>query len=111
MITIRLAPYRSVWLWIGELPAARFTPDAMVEHRLPATGPAVPATCAAAELLIVYGPRATYGMLGASVAPEESTKLTIRIATSVDDPSSRQLWQHTTPSIQTRTPFGNSPRL
>lgn len=37
-----------------------------------------------------------------------NTKLTIRIATSVDDPSSRQLWQHSKASSRATYPFGYS---
>ena len=108
MISIRLAPYRSVWLWVGELPAPCFTPDATVEHSLPATVSLVPPNCAAAELLIIYGPRAEYGMLGASFAPEASAKLAIQIATSIADQSARLIWQHSKASSQVTYPFGYS---
>ena len=106
MITVQLAPYRSVWLWIGELPAPCFKPNATVEHILPVTVPSVQPTCAAAELSIIYGPRAEYGFLGATFAPEDSTTLTIQIATSVDDTSVRQLWQHSQSSSRVAYPFG-----
>jgi hypothetical protein len=106
MITVQLAPYRLVWLWIGDLPAPVFEPDATVEHTLPVTGRVVQSTCAAAELSIIYGPRADYGMLGATFAPIDSTQLTIQIATSVDDPSARQLWQHSQSSTRATYPFG-----
>jgi hypothetical protein len=106
MITVRLAPYRSAWLWIGELPTPCFKPDATVEHSLPVTVPPVAPNCAGAELLIIYGPRAEYGMLGASFAPGASTKLVIQIATSIDDQSARQIWQHSTTASRVTYPFG-----
>jgi hypothetical protein len=106
VITVQLAPYRSVWLWIGELPAPCFTPEATVEHILPVTVSAVQPTCAAAEVSIIHGPRADYGLLGATFTPEDSTRLTIQIATSAKDPSARQLWRHSASSNRVAYPFG-----
>jgi hypothetical protein len=106
MITLQLAPYQAVWLWIGDQPAACFKPDATVEHVLPVTVPPAQPACAAAELSIIYGPRAEYGLLGATFEPEESTRLMIQIATSVDDTSARQLWQHGKLSSRAAYPFG-----
>jgi hypothetical protein len=45
-------------------------------------------------------------MLGARFAPVDSTQLTIQIATSVDDTSARQLWQHSQSSSRVTYPLG-----
>ncbi len=84
MITLRYSsPYFVAGLWLGELPNAIFTPEAMVERVIsaPSVGNRSQAQ-AAVEMSIIYGPRAEYGLLGATLTPGGSNRLRVRVATT-----------------------------
>ncbi len=75
MITLRYSsPYFVAGLWLGELPDAIYPAEAVVERVVSALADNKrPPAQAAAEVSIIYGPRAEYGLLGATFTPDGST--------------------------------------
>lgn len=84
MITLRYPPSSMVvGLWLGELPDAIFTPEAIVERVAPApAGVGRSPAQAAAETSRIAGGHGYYGLLGATFTPDGATRLRVRVATS-----------------------------
>lgn len=77
---------RSVWIWRGTLPDARYEPAKVLSLRVPAASPArVARGRAAAEFRAITGPRSIYGLLGAEFMPSDTPELAIEVVTSGDD--------------------------
>jgi hypothetical protein len=68
-------------IWIGELPDSSYTAVDVLERQLEAHKPEITKQQdAAIEMLIPTGPRALYGLLGASFKPNHSMQLVIQVA-------------------------------
>ena len=88
MITLRnpSSPYFTSAVWIGDLPDATYLVEAVVERDLAAPGAlSRPSARAAAEYSRIFGPRAHFGLLGATYTPDAARQLRLRVATSGDD--------------------------
>lgn len=87
MIRLRTPSPVAIGLWLGELPEAAFVAakENTLELGAQPMGPR-PATQAAAEVSIIYGPRADYGLLGASFTPDDTQRLLAYIPELPDIP-------------------------
>jgi hypothetical protein len=72
--------FRSVRVWIRELPECTFETSQRTEIIVPAADRSLPAAKAAIEFFVPIGPRAMYGLLGGEFRPANTGQLKVIIS-------------------------------